>query len=88
MRLSTYPIPFILAALSFVACDSESPAETACKRVEACGLLDEGDSIEECVKDAEEDIPAGKLEDCANCLEEHSCSEISDDEVCEEICDD
>ena len=78
-------LALVAAGLSCVACDSA--AESACKRAEECGLFDSDETYEGCVEDVEKDYSPGQLEECAQCLEDHSCSEIRDD-ACEKACDD
>lgn len=87
MRLSPIQQIFalVLAGASCAACDS--PAQSACKRAEECGLFDSDETYDACVKEVEKELPAGQLEECANCLDDHSCSEIKDD-ACEKACDD
>ena len=87
MRLNTQIMTLVFAALSFAACDSDSAAEVACKKAQSCGLFEKDQTLDECVSEVAEDIPEAKLEACADCMDEHSCSEIEDD-ACEDVCDD
>lgn len=60
------------------------PAEAICDRAEECGGL-KNRTRDQCLADFKADLAKGQLEDCANCVEDHSCSEIKS--ACENACD-
>jgi hypothetical protein len=62
------------------------PVESICDRAAECGGLAER-TREQCIADFKADLAEGQLEDCANCVEEHSCSEIADGSACNSACD-
>lgn len=87
MKLRAIHLSFalIVGASSLSACSS--PAEVACEKVKECGLFGSSDTLEECVKEVEEELSPGQLEECAECVEEASCSNLHD-KSCSKACGD
>jgi hypothetical protein len=75
-----------LLGLILGACEGD-PAQRACDKVKECGGYDEDTTEADCKKEFEE-IPEDRREDCADCLEDHSCEEIDKGDACKSACDD
>jgi hypothetical protein len=80
----------ISGLLALTSACGEEPAETVCNKVDSCGLLDKDQSASECIarlnqRVSEGKVGEGELDECAECVEDHSCSELKDD-VCDKQC--
>ncbi|HEX6274534.1 MAG TPA: hypothetical protein VFZ53_15935 [Polyangiaceae bacterium] len=71
------------AALGLAGCSSDE--SVVCDRLAECDLMPEGLSAEKCEEEAARQVPAERLERCAECVEEEECKDLP--EACREHCE-
>lgn len=80
----TKKLVLVLAlGLSAMGCSSE--ADVICEKLDECNVL-AGRSLEECVELVEKAGTEGERADCASCVEEKSCSTLTETYSCVDEC--
>ena len=73
----------ILGVAGLFGCASDE--SVVCDRLAECKIMPEGLTAGECEDQAARQVPADRLERCADCVEEHKCGELPD--ACRELCE-
>ena len=73
----------LVGALLCVGCTSDET--TICERLSECQLLPEGYSEDNCKRDAGLHVEDDRLDQCAECVTEKGCDQITDG--CREFCE-
>ena len=69
-------------AVALLGCASDE--SVVCERLAECDLMPEGLSESDCEEQAVRQVPEGRLEQCAECVEENDCKKVAD--ACRKFC--
>jgi|GEM_PF-5003039 len=64
-----------IGALVLLAAACDSHANVICEKIDTCGELDDA-TLDDCSETVEKRLTTSEAEDCAECMEEESCSSI------------